>query len=433
MIVMTMKTPRISLVALPTASLLLLFSACGGGTSAPAPKELKSEKVRMAAPDVPAADAQELAAGNAELGFALHAQLRDLNAGQNFLFSQTSISLALAMLYAGAGPGSTTAQQMASTLHFTLPPDRLHAAFNALDLALATPPAGAPAGAFRLSIANGSWAQDGFPILPSYLDLLAENYGAGQFITDFLMAPEAARAEINGWVSDRTEHKIPELFPKGTIDSSTVLALANAVFFHGDWQTPFKAPSSNGTFHAAGGDVSVPMMVGTSNATLWSGTGWSAASLAYVGGTTSMLVVVPDAGTFDAFEQTWSSAKLTEVLQGPTTLHTGDLVLPKFDFATNAPLADTLAAMGMPDAFTPAADFSGIDGARDLIVQSVIHKAVIAVDEKGTTAAAATGISVGTTSVRETLVVDRPFLFLIRHEPTGAILFQGRVLDPSRS
>jgi serpin B len=106
--------------------------------------------------------------------------------------------------------------------------------------------------------------------------------------------------------------------------------------------------------------------------------------------------------------------------------------MPRFKFSTDVSLNDTLSAMGMPEAFSDRADFSGINGARDLHVQSVIHKAIIAVDEKGTTASAATGVSVGVTSVPPTLVVNRPFLFFIRHNPTGAILFQGRVVDPSK-
>ena len=229
---------------------------------------------------------------------------------------------------------------------------------------------------------------------------------------------------------------IPELFPKGTITSDTRLVLANAVFFHGDWASPFKAPSPNGTFHAPAGDVSVPMMAPADeiNGTWWSGPGWNAAALRYKGDTTSMVLVVPDAGSFDAFEQGLTADGLAALL-APTQTGSAAVTLPRFEFGTATSLNDTLAELGMTDAFSPAADFSGIDGATDLSVQAVVHKAVIAVDEKGTTAAAATGISIGTTSVAiidKVLVVDRPFLFFIVHAPTGAILFQGRVVDPSQ-
>jgi serpin B len=409
---------------------LLAAASCGSSPPAPAPTELRSDKVRETAPAVSADDAATFAADNLAFAIDMHLALR-ANQGGNFVFSQTSISTALAMLYAGAA--TTTASEMATALHFSLPPDRLHPAFDALDLALTTPPAGTTGAAFRLEIADALFLQDGFQVLPGYLDTLAVNYGAGMFTEDFMANPESARKAINGWVSDRTESQIPELFPQGSIDVTTRLVLANAVFFHGDWKMPFNmAMTRNATFHAPTGDVSVPTMFGDFNAGLSSGTGWHAGALSYVGDTTSMIIVVPDAGTFDAFEAGLTASGVATILASAASGGGGDLVLPKFKFETGVALADTLAALGMPDAFTPAADFSGIDGAHDLVVQSVIHKAIIAVDEKGTTAAAATGIGVGDSALPPTLVVDRPFLFFIRHNPTGAILFQGRVLDPSK-
>ena len=146
-----------------------------------------------------------------------------------------------------------------------------------------------------------------------------------------------------------------------------------------------------------------------------------------------MIVVVPDLGTFDAFEAGLTATGIGAILAGAdSAAGGGDLSLPKFKFDTGVRLNDTLSALGMPDAFGSAADFSGIDGGRDLSVQAVVHKAIIAVDEKGTTAAAATGISVMDLALPPSLVVDRPFLFFVRHNPTGAILFQGRVVDPSK-
>jgi serpin B len=179
------------------------------------------------------------------------------------------------------------------------------------------------------------------------------------------------------------------------------------------------------------------MSNGKNNASLWSGTGWNAASLDYEGGTTSMILVVPDAGTFDAFEQGLTADGLASVLTPVSTHGMGIVTMPRFKFSTPSSLNSVLAALGMTDAFDPRlADLSGMDGLRDLSVGTVIHKAVIAVDEKGTTAAAATGAPGTTLIILEsgpTLVVDRPFLFFIRHNPTGAILFQGRVVDPSQA
>jgi serpin B len=373
-----------------------------------------------------------LATDNLAFGLDLYGQLRVLHPG-NFLFSQPSISLAMAMVYGGAA--NNTAAQMATTLHFTLPPERLHPAFDALDLALGTPPAGTDANAFRLAIANSAWLQRGFSLLPSYLDLLAENYGAGVFVEDFARSPEAARLEINQWVSDKTEQMIPTLFEPGTIGTDVRLVLADAVFFHGGWREQFAPTSPNGIFHAPAGDVSVPMMsTSKNNAALWAGAGFNAASLAYEGGTASMVVVVPDPGTFDAFERGLTADSLAAMLL-PVQSTSGIVTLPRFKFSTPSRLTTVLNELGMTDAFNAAlADFSSMDGRRDLAIGEVIHKAIIAVDEKGTTAAAATGTTVVNLAIvapGQTLVVDRPFLFFIRHA-TGAVLFQGRVVDPSK-
>ena len=427
-----------SLVGLISCMLVLVgvtLPGCGGsdGSSPPEQRapdyELSSNKQRVTAPVVSSADAATFANDNLAFSVDMYLALRSSQQG-NFLFSQTSISTALAMLYAGAS--TTTAAQMADVLHFSLPAPNLHAGFNALDLALTTPPSTTNAAAFRLEIANSIWIQDGFSVLPSYLDTLAENYGAGLFVENFQAAPEPARNAINGWVADRTEGEIPTLFPQGSINTLTRLVLANAVFFHGDWKVPFKKDSPNQTFHALTGDISVPTMHGNYNAGIWSGPGWNAAALDYFGNTTSMIVVVPDAGTFAAFESGLTVESLSAILAGAQPGGGADLIMPRFKFSTDVSLNDTLSALGMPEAFSEGADFSGINGTRDLHVQAVIHKAIINVDEKGTTASAATGVSVGVTSVPPTLVVDRPFLFFIRHNPTGAILFQGRVVDPSK-
>jgi serpin B len=425
-----MTQSRLSVLALFAFAPALACGSGGAGGAAPdgaAPVGAvqKSTLPRDTAPSVPAADAAQLAAGNQAFAVDVYRQLRTQPG--NLIFSPTSLSVALAMLYNGAANG--TAAEMASALHFTLPLPGLNAAFDAMDLALTTPPADATA--FQLSIANSLWAQKGFVLEQPFLDALATSFGAGVNMTDFLNAPETARADINGWVSDQTHGGIPMLFDQGSIDAGTRLVLVDAVYFHGDWQSPFAPHSPNGTFHAAAGDVTVPIMTGP-DVQLWSGAGWNAAALPYKGGTTQMVLVVPDAGNFDTFEQGLTSDQLTAILAGQGNV--GPLSMPRFKFGFGAKLNQVLATLGMPDAFTSAADFSGIDGQRDLAVQAVVHQADIAVDEQGTTASAATGISVGVTGVpQHSLRVDRPFLFFIVHQPTGAILFAGRVLDPTAS
>lgn len=397
-------------------------------------QQLSSNLPRNDSPFVEPADATQLAADNLAFGIDLYGQMRAGSTG-NIVFSQTSISLALAMLYGGAA--NNTAAQMATALHFSLPPERLHPAFDALDLALKAQPSNGATSNFQLRIANSTWVQAGFPFLPSYLDLLATSYGTGLLVEDFIAASEAARSDINGWVSDQTEHMIPELFGEHTIDDSTRLVLANAVYFHGTWLQAFNPDSPLGTFHAPQGDVTVPMMsTDEINASLWSGSGWNAAALNYSPGSTSMVLVVPDAGTFATFEQGLTANQLATIL-APTQSTLGAVTMPRFGFTSPARLNDLLKTLGMTDAFDPnSADFSAMDGRHDLYVGVVVHEAVISVDEGGTTAAAATGATVVTISLpmqpSETLVVDRPFLFFIRHNPTGAILFQGRVVDPSK-
>jgi serpin B len=411
-------------------TILAVFANCSCGAQAPdTGKVVQSSVTRVTAPTVASADAATLAVDNLTFAINLYQALKT-NDG-NLIFSPASMSIALAMAYAGAA--TTTASEMASVMQFTLPPDRLHPAFDALDLALTAAPPGAPENAFALTIANATWGQQGFPFLSTYLDLLAEYYGAGLRTVDFMNAPEPSRMAINAWVSEETDQQIPQLLPAGSIGSNTRLVLTDATYFNGDWQTPFDPDSPSGTFHATSGDVSVPMMSNKLSHPVWTGTGWTGVALPYVGGTTSMILVVPDAGTFADFEAALTADKLTAILAGQG-VDGGPVVMPRFKFSTAESLAATLAIMGMPNAFTAAtADFSGIDGQQDLFISDVVHQADIAVDEKGTTAAAATGVVfVDESYVVPAVVVDRPFLFFIVHQPTGAFVFAGRVTDPSQ-
>jgi serpin B len=404
------------------------WSACAGGGHPSTGDEASSTKSRITAPAASSDDLATLAADNRRFAVDVYQALRATPG--NLIFSPESISLALAMTYGGAA--GNTALQMATALRFSLPPDRLHPAFDALDLALTSRGAGGQAGAFQLQLANSLWTQTGFTLLPSYLDLLAQNYGAAAHLVDFINATEAARADINQWVSDQTSGKIPDLLQPGAIDMTTRLVLANAVYFKADWATPFDPQSPDGTFTTLTGTVTVPMMHGPENISLWKGAGYQAASVPYVGNTTSMVVIVPDAGTFDAFEAALTGDVLDGILAAPSAV-SGGLSMPKFKLKEALSLRGVLSGLGMTDAFDPTlADFSGMDGARDLFVGDVIHQALIAVDEKGTEAAAATAVVVVTSAaILNNLFVNRPFLFLIRDDATSSILFLGRVVDPS--
>jgi len=421
------------LYVLFTAAIMpaLLLSACGAG------KVAESKLERVSNPNVAASDVEQLVAGNTDFAFDLYQAVRPSNG--NVVYSPYSISLAFAMTYGGAH--SETATQMADVLHYTLSGDQFHPVFNALDLDLARRPNQAAdvdeKERFQLSIANSLWGQDGWPFLPEYLDLLAVNYGAGMRLVDFENAPESARRQINDWVSEQTRGRIKDIIPSGMIDPVTRLVLANAIYFKATWEYKFNAnDTADKPFYLLNGDtVSVPMMEISHqvNLSYAAGDGWQAVSLPYKGGLTEMVVIVPDAGNFETFESTLSAERYDEIL---AAMEPQDVILsmPKFTFETQFGLKDILAGMGMQAAFDPnTADFSGIDGQRDLVISDAIHKAFIAVDEKGTEAAAATIIIMGLGAIMPqgiVLTIDRPFFFFIRDVPTGTILFMGRVLEP---
>ena len=405
-------------------ALALAPAACSNSSDIP---EVRSDLSRDQQPQVSATELGQLVEGNTD--FAVEVYRR---AGQGNLFlSPYSISTALAMTYAGAA--GTTATQMAAALSFKLPEGKLHAAFNALDLALAARAAAAKGDTipFRLTTANSIWGQEGWSFEQPFLDTLAVNYDAGLRLRDFKADPEAARAEINGWVEDRTNDRIKDLIAEGVITDATRLVLTNAIYFSAAWADPFEASETADRPFFIGGDaqVNVPSLHQRAGYGYAQGAGYHAAELPYDGGELSMVVIEPD--DLAAFEAGLTGARLREIaasLRG----YEVDLTLPKFKLEAPLPLKDILKDLGMVDAFEGAADFSRIDGARDLMITDVVHKGFISVDERGTEAAAATAVIIGDTALPEsvTLVVDRPFLFFIRDRPTGAILFVGRVVDP---
>ncbi|MBE0430648.1 MAG: serpin family protein, partial [Dehalococcoidia bacterium] len=375
-------------------------------------------------------DTALLVEGNTAFAFDLYQALREQDG--NLFYSPHSISVALAMTYAGAR--GETAEQMADTLRFLLDQDDLHPAFNWLDAELARRGEGAGSKdgeGFRLNVVNAIWGQKDYGFLPAFLDVLAENYGAGLNVLDFMNEAEESRLTINDWVSYHTEGRIEDLILQGAIDPLTRLVLTNAIYFNAAWAQPFdRRGTADGPFYLLdGGEVVVPMMRETQPVGYARGTGYQAVELFYDGRELSMVILLPDAGQFQAFEEDLDAQRVKNIVGA---LQPGRLMLtmPKFEFDSQFSLSDTLAAMGMPVAFSGAADFSDMTGGRDLFISEVVHKAFVAVDEEGTEAAAATGV-VMITSMPPDLTIDRPFIFLIRDIDTGAILFVGRVLNPS--
>lgn len=404
---------------------IVLLAACAGETEIP---EIRSSLARNTQPDVSDADMATFVAGNTAFATDLYKQVSGTDG--NLFMSPHSISTALAMTWAGAA--GNTATQMAETLHFTLPAEKQHAAFDKLDLVLASRAASAKGDTipFRLTTANALFGQTGKTFEAPFLDTLAVNYDAGMRVLDFAGDPEGSRVTINQWVEDKTNDKIKELLPKGSTTGIS-LALTNAIYFSGAWAEPFDAgDTTDRAFSVKGGTpVQVPFLHGSHEGNYGEGDGWKAAELGYDGGDLAMVVVVPS--DLSAFEASLDAVALARILDTMTP-HALDLSLPKFKFDAPLGLGDALQALGMTDAFGAAADFSGIDGTHGLSISDVLHKGFVSIDEKGTEAAAATAVLLGDTAAPEpaTLVVDRPFLFLIRDKPTGAILFLGRVVDP---
>lgn len=419
-----------------------ILSGCsaGGSLGNSSGKVLQSQVQRDLNPAAAQSDLDRLSRGNR--AFALdHYQLIRREPG-NIFYSPYSISTALAMTFAGAR--GRTELQMAEVLHFDLPQEALHPAFNALDLKLSSSAAQTAQDApqpFRLDIANSIWGQTDHPFKPEFLDLLALNYNAGLRLADFAGAPEESRREINAWVEQKTQEKIQNLIPQGGITPDTRLVLANAIYFKADWLHPFEKNNTHDQpfYLADGTQIAAPAMSFEHSEILpyFAGDGFQAAALPYAGETTRMLILVPDAGKLTEFESGLTSAKLEQILARlePVELR---LVLPKFEFTAEYQLSDHLKELGMPDAFCDGqADFSGMDEDGNLCIDEVFHKAFVAVDEKGTEAAAASAVvmqeAAAVMDESLFLIVDRPFLFLIQHEPSGTILFMGRLLDPRPS
>jgi len=404
-------------------------------TPEPTPtKILQSEKHRITTPEVNEANVTTLVDGNTAFAFDLYQALRE--ADSNVFYSPYSISLALAMTYAGAH--GETEKQMADTLHFTLQEDNLHPAFNSLDIELASRGEGAKGKdgeGFRLNIVNAIWGQQDYKFMAEFLDVLAENYGAGLWILDFTSAPEESRITINNWVSDQTEGRIEDLIPQGAIDALTRLVLTNAIYFNAAWQFPFNEKSTaDGSFYLLdGGEVIVPMMIQTESFGYAEGDNYQVVELPYDGRELSMVILLPGDGQFETFESSMDYEMIEDIISD-LSYQQVNVTIPKFEFESEFSLKKALMAMGMPIAFSADADFSGMTGNRDLAIDDVLHKAFVSVDEAGTEAAAATAVVMTLTAVPTppvVVMVDRPFIFLIRDIETGTILFVGRVLNPN--
>ena len=378
---------------------------------------------------VSAAEQAQVTKGNNAFAVDLYAHLRAQNG--NLFFSPASISTAFAM--ADAGARGQTAQEMARVFHFTLPPDQLHPAMGALLQGMNAPHAG-----YDLRVADALWAQQDARFLPAYLDLMQKDYAAGLHPVDFKHQPEAVRGTINEWVEQQTNHRIRDLIAPGMLTPLTRLVLTNAIYFKGTWQDPFeKQATRNGEFHVTGAQaVTVPLMSRTGGYRYYDGGTFQALELPYKGDALTMVVLLPrDADGLQALEQRFTPDAAQAWIARLEPVGRVVVTFPRFTMTQQFELSDTLSAMGMPQAFTRQADFSGMTGRPEFHIAAAIHKAFIDVNEEGTEAAAATAIGMRAAAMRMEpppviFRADHPFLFMIRDVKTGAILFLGRVEDP---
>ena len=386
---------------------------------------------RVAADPALAADAAS--AANA-FGLELFAKLRAGASGDNIVFSPTSIAIALAMARAGAR--GDTATQMDTVLH-SLGADDHAAAINALDAALNNR-SGTFTGAdgksydLTLSVANAPFAQRDEQWQQDFLDALAQRFGAGVPLVDYRADAESARQQINSWVSDQTNERIPQLIGPGMLDSLTRLVLVNAIYLKAPWAEPFETMLDKPFTTLDGSTATVPTMGATRELPYASGPGWQAVDLPYVGNKLALTIIMPS--DFGALAAGLNGTKLDEITSS-MKMNEVDLTLPLFSAQTQADLSGMLAQLGMPLAFDPnQADFSDMTTQEQLYIAFVIHQANISVDENGTEAAAATAVGMGTTAMpgsTATMHVDHPFIFALRDVDTGAVLFLGQISDPS--
>ena len=386
--------------------------------------------------------AQVVVTSNSKFALDLYAKLKDdpkvKEAGGNLFFSPYSISTALAMTWAGAR--GQTEKQMADVLHFELTQEHLHKAFGTLEKQLN---AGGKKRGYQLSVANALWGQKGYGFLKDFIKLTEKNYGAGFREVDFVNAVqrEKARKKINIWVEKKTKKKIKELIQPGILNELTTLVLTNAIYFKGDWALEFdKKKTKDAPFTiSADKQVNVPMMHREDRFKYAETPDLQILELPYKKKDLSMIVFLPT--KIDDLAELEKSLTLKNINEwlGKLRKRSVIVLLPRFKMTTGPlELKDILKSMGMKDAFSlpPIADFSGMTGKKDLFISNVLHKAFVAVDEKGTEAAAATAVGMTTTAIPKPPVIfraDHPFVFFIKDNRSGSILFMGRLTNPGKA
>ena len=406
----------------------------GGIRPSPSATEVRVELARAPVGSDPTAGAAMFGAfAGSLLGEALKRQTG------NLILSPWSITVAFGMNRAGAA--GRTAEQIDAATHVALAPRGLDEAVNTgaqlLDSRNGKIEIGMRKGEIALRSANSTWAAPGITWKRPFLETLARYYASGVRLTDFARNPEAARTAINAWVAEHTEGKIPELVPPGSIDSETLIAVVNALYFKAPWAEAFdRSQNEVRDFTLADGTVRRAEMMRSvvADGVGRSGDGWAAGSVPYLGGKLAFTVVLPDRGR-EAQVKAWLSGEgISELLRGGAA-EPLDLTIPKFRFRSTLPLKEILLALGVRDAFgRGAADYSGMTDDETIYVSAALHQATIGIDEEGTEATAATGFIGGRGGAGPeplSIVLDRPFYLVIHDLETRIPLFVGHVADPT--
>jgi serpin B len=402
---------RLSVLA-STVSLLACFAADAAEAKAPPPAP---------APPAPSGDV----AGSNAFAFSMYGALRGKSG--NLFFSGTSLREALGLTYLGAR--GETAKEMSTVLRFDPDLAKVSAAAKAEAEGW-----NAARGASQLSVANRLWPDAHFVMKPSFVKMANDAYGAAVEPVDFVRDAEGARTTIDKWVSARTQDKIPELLPPGSLDGSTRLVITNAIYFKGSWQSRFeKSATSDEPFFVDGKtSQNVRMMHRTDRYAFAHDDGVKILELPYAKSDLAMDIVLPDAKDglpkIEASLTPEAFARWTSKLSAPQEVRVS---IPKTKFTWGGSVVDELTSLGIKRLFG-GADLSGIADGAGLAVSDVVHRSFVAIDEEGTEAAAATGVVIRETAVSAPpeLKADHPFVFFIRDVKRGRILFMGRVTNP---
>lgn len=439
-------------------SLLVAVAACAGGTAPPSttpdgPRPSASPLATPSAPSAPppaaadagpsasskpptadppaaaAEDAKADARASNEATLRLFAKARKAMHG-NLMLSGTSLRQALVVPYLGAR--GDTAKEMAAALGYR--PDATKAAALAHAETTAWEEARGKGG--ELSVANRMWTEKTFSLRPEFVKAATSAVDASVEPVDFKGAAEASRKAINAWVADKTADKIVDLLPAGTVDARTRVVVTNAVWFRGRWTFPFpEGATKDEPFHLdAKKTVQAPLMHMTESMGFAETPTAKLVELSYLDTDLTFLVLVPKDVAGLAKIEDLLAPDAIDLLAKDLAPRQVALTLPKFTFRSGGDLRPVLRDLGMRAAFTDRADFTGATDARPFDVSDVVQRTYVAVDEKGTEAAAATGVVMRATSAfvgkPEEVRADRPFLFFIRDAKRGRVLFVGHLVNP---